>query len=129
MKTFTLMLVLFLNIIGMPLHASEEKGKEIAKFDGMWIDNSDDRSLREIPILGEIDQNFLQLVNLKPDRDLSILIKSTKTGIVVIKQDVKKEESLYFVIPIDELIKGETYRLEIRSSIPADYLYATLTKK
>lgn len=92
---------------------------------GSWDPAS--RSLNDIPISGQVADNLLILSNDCPDRDIIITFMDT-SGTVILEKYVPQSQSAYVMLPLEELLDGNTYTVVLTSPNPLDRIYATFEK-
>lgn len=92
---------------------------------GDWLTGVERSYAPNIPISGKVSNGLLILTNERPNKDITVTLTDSQ-GIIIIKKEFPKESSSYMVISLDGLQESETYTVTLTSTIPSDYLYATI---
>lgn len=92
---------------------------------GDWLTGVERSYAPSIPISGKVSNGLLILTNERPNKDITVTLADSQ-GSIIIKKEFPKESSSYMVISLDGLQESETYTVTLTSTIPSDYLYATI---
>lgn len=94
--------------------------------EGVWISESLERNIQSFPITAYLNDNYIQIINNKPDCDITVSILSINTGEIIIQQTVPESATSNIIIPVINLSSGE-YVLELTDS-GTRYLRGTFRK-
>ena len=118
-------MILLMLLCVLPLYSFADGTVQEIKYTGRWTEIKRSIFTPEIPISGKVSNGLLILTNERPDRDITVTLTDCQ-GSIIIRKEFPKENTSYIVIPLDELQKSETYTVTLTSTIPSDYLYATI---
>lgn len=82
------------------------------KIKGEWNTSEMERSLSTHPISAYLIGNYIQIMNEKPDCDITVSIINSTTGDIVYQQTVPEAATSNMMISVTDLASGE-YILEL----------------
>lgn len=109
-RTFVVSIVICFLFI--PISYSSIYDTSVIVVKGNWPSSAAGRSLPTHPITAYLIDNYIQIMNEKPDCDITVSIINSATGDIVYQQTVPEAATPNMMISVTDLTSGE-YILEL----------------